>query len=112
MVAENSICGIYARLSVRDERALDYQVTVLKEFANEKGWKVYSIYKDLGQKGHSGLALRPELLRMMNAAQEKKFDVILAMSPDRITQDHSEGDYITKILEGVEVDLVYHEDLE
>jgi DNA invertase Pin-like site-specific DNA recombinase len=110
MPAENSICGIYVRLSVRDERALDYQTTVLKKFANEKGWKVHSTYKDLGQKGHGGLALRPELLRMVNDVREEKFNVVLAMSPDRIAQNHSEEAYIRTILKGIDVTLVYHED--
>jgi len=105
---KNFVCGIYARLSVKDERAIEYQVTLLKEFAKEKGRKVYRIYKDIGYSGDS-LVFRPELKRMMNDAQEKKLDVILAMSPDRITQDDNEWSYIKRLLGSLEVDIVYYD---
>ena len=51
----------------------------------ERGWDIYHIYCDEDYSGAD--SLRPDFNRMIQAAQEKKFQIILCKSQSRFTRD-------------------------
>ena len=85
-------CAIYARLSKEDEdkyktesESIQNQKSLLVNYAMERGWDIYHIYCDEDYSGAD--RLRPEFNRMIEAAQEKKFQIILCKSQSRFTRD-------------------------
>ena len=51
----------------------------------ERGWDIYHIYCDEDYSGAD--SLRPDFNRMIQAAQEKKFQILLCKSQSRFTRD-------------------------
>ena len=55
--------------------SLRTQADAIEKYAKDKGWELTEIYEDAGQSGVK--ADRPELLRLMDDAKQKKFDILL-----------------------------------
>ena len=51
----------------------------------ERGWEIYHIYCDEDRSGAD--SLRPDFNRMIEAAREKKFQIVLCKSQSRFTRD-------------------------
>lgn len=86
------LCAIYTRLSKEDEdkrqpesESIQNQKSLLISYAVERGWDVYHIYCDEDYSGAD--SLRPDFNRMIEAAKEKKFQIILCKSQSRFTRD-------------------------
>ena len=88
--------AIYCRLSKEDEdlekenrgkesESIQNQKSMLIDYALEKGYEIYHIYSD---EDYSGIDRnRPDFNRMIEAASQKKFDIILAKTQSRFTRD-------------------------
>jgi DNA invertase Pin-like site-specific DNA recombinase len=76
-------CGIYSRVSTTKQET-ENQLTQLREFARVMGWPVVSEYVDQISGKHSD---RPEFQRMFQDASQRKFDILLFWSLDRLSRE-------------------------
>ncbi len=80
-------CAIYTRVSTDKEEqkaSLKYQKDLFYRYVEEKGWDIYEFYVDV-QSGTT--AKRVNLQRMIEDAQDKKFDIILAKELSRLARN-------------------------
>ena len=104
--------AIYCRLSKEDEEqekkdrekeseSIQNQKSMLINYAIEKGYDIYHIYSD---EDYSGIDRdRPDFNRMIEAASQQKFDIILAKTQSRFTRDM---ELVEKYLHGKFVEWV------
>jgi DNA invertase Pin-like site-specific DNA recombinase len=76
--------GIYARVSTALQENGN-QLDSLREFAHKQGWKVTHEYVDVVS--GSGKKTRPKFERMMLAASQKQFDLLLFWKLDRLSRE-------------------------
>jgi DNA invertase Pin-like site-specific DNA recombinase len=76
--------AIYARVSTKKQDT-DNQLTVLREFAAKQGWEITAEYVDVVS--GSGKKERPRFLAMMQDASQRKFDLLLFWSLDRLSRE-------------------------
>ena len=86
------LCAIYARLSKEDEdkqqsesESIQNQKSLLVRYATEHGWDIYNIYCDEDWSGAD--SRRPGFNRMIEAARQKKFQILLCKTQSRFTRD-------------------------
>lgn len=78
--------GIYARVSTRDKgQDTENQLRSLRDFAKTQGWKVAEEYVD--NVSGSGKVRRPAFERLMANAVDRKFDMVLFWSLDRLSRE-------------------------
>jgi DNA invertase Pin-like site-specific DNA recombinase len=75
--------AIYARVSTNGQTT-DNQVRELRKVAKRHGWKIVTEYIDHGVSGAKGRDKRPELDKILKAANRREFDIIMAWSVDRL----------------------------
>jgi DNA invertase Pin-like site-specific DNA recombinase len=79
--------AIYARVSTKAEKGLqdpEVQLRQLRQFAASQEWKIQAEYVD---RDSGAKADRPEFKRMMNAAAQREFDILLFWSLDRFSRE-------------------------
>jgi DNA invertase Pin-like site-specific DNA recombinase len=77
--------AIYARVSTRDKgQDNENQAAQLREFAARQGWQLVLEFVD-NESGST--ADRPQFQAMFRAASQRKFDVLLFWSLDRLTRE-------------------------
>lgn len=78
-------CAIYSRVSTSKQEA-ENQLAQLREFARVMGWQANAgtVYVDQITGKHSE---RPEFQRMFADASQRKFDVLLFWSLDRLSRE-------------------------
>jgi DNA invertase Pin-like site-specific DNA recombinase len=76
--------GIYARVSTALQENGN-QLDSLREFAHKQGWKITHEYVDVVS--GSGKKTRPKFERMMLAASQKQFDLLLFWKLDRLSRE-------------------------
>lgn len=74
--------AIYARVSTLNGQNPEMQLQELREYAQRRGWAVYSEYVDAGVSGAK--ESRPELNRLMADAHSRRFDAIICWKLDRL----------------------------
>jgi DNA invertase Pin-like site-specific DNA recombinase len=74
--------ALYARVSTLNGQNPQLQLAELREYAQRRGWEVYSEYVDLGISGAKDS--RPQLNRMIADAHARKFDGIAVWKLDRL----------------------------
>lgn len=81
-------CAIYARFSSdqQNERSIDDQIALCRDYAARHGWHVIEIFSDAGVSGASEIN-RPDYLRLQQAARDRRMDVILAEDLDRLARN-------------------------
>ncbi|MCI8812520.1 MAG: recombinase family protein [Oscillibacter sp.] len=86
------LCAIYVRLSKEDEdkhqaesESIQNQKSLLTNYAIDHGWDIYGVYCDEDYSGAD--RFRPDFNRMLAAAKQKKFQVILCKTQSRFTRD-------------------------
>lgn len=86
------LCAIYTRLSKEDEdkqqpesESIQNQKSLLVHYAVERGWDIYRIYCDEDYSGAD--SQRPDFNRMIDAAREKRFQIVLCKTQSRFTRD-------------------------
>lgn len=77
-------CAIYARVST-GKQDNGNQLIQLREFAEKQGWKIVEEYVDTVS--GSGKEKRPSFERMMLAASQRQFDVLLFWKLDRLSRE-------------------------
>lgn len=95
----------YIRVSSEEQKlhgiSLDAQVDKLTDYANSHNLKIVGWYKDEGVSGRKLIRQRPELQRMLNDAQAKKFDRIIFIKLDRFFRSVAEYHECMKKIEPV-----------
>ena len=95
----------YIRVSTEEQKlhgiSLDAQVDKLTEYAEKHDLKIVDWYKDEGVSGRKLIRRRPELQRMLNDAQAKKFDRILFIKLDRFFRSVAEYHECMKLIDPV-----------
>lgn len=84
MTTEIKTVGIYARVSTNRQET-DNQLDQLSEFAIKQGWEIVAEYVD--RVTGSGKKERPQFEKMMLAASQKKFDLLLFWKLDRLSRE-------------------------
>ena len=89
--------AIYARFSsdLQDSRSIGDQVTLCCDYAQRQGYLVARVYDDAAASGAS-LHGRPGIKRLIDDAQAKAFDVLIAESMSRIGRDQEDRAYVRK----------------
>jgi DNA invertase Pin-like site-specific DNA recombinase len=77
----------------------------LTQFAERRGWEVVHEYHDAGISGSKGREARPGLDEMLNDAQRRRFDVVMAWAIDRLGRSLIDLLGTIQTLEACEVDL-------
>ena len=99
---------LYIRVSteeqVRHGYSIESQLKRLKEYCKLHGYKIVAIYIDAGKSARTKLSQRKELLRLLNDAQEGKFDRVVFWKLDRWFRNVSDYYAINSILEKCNVD--------
>jgi DNA invertase Pin-like site-specific DNA recombinase len=75
--------AIYVRVST-DKQTVENQLRELRQIADRRGWQVVEEYHDAGISGAKGRKDRPGLDRMLQDAQRRRFDVVMAWAIDRM----------------------------
>lgn len=79
------LCAIYARVSTRDKgQDFTNQLIALREFAATQGWTIVNEYIDQ-QSAKDGD--RDQFQQMFQGASQRKFDVLLFWSLDRLSRE-------------------------
>lgn len=85
------VCAIYCRLSREDEEktgeseSIQNQKSMLIHYAAEQGWDIWQIYCD---EDYSGVDReRPGWNAMLEAAEQRRFQIILCKTQSRFTRD-------------------------
>lgn len=76
--------GIYARVSTDNQEAAN-QLDQLRDFAGKQGWRIVVEYVD--KVSGSGKKERPQFEKMMLAASQKQFDLLLFWKLDRLSRE-------------------------
>lgn len=88
--------GIYARVSTRKQDN-DNQLDQLREFAGKQGWEIAIEFVDTVT--GSGKKDRPAFEKMMLAASQKQFDLLLFWKLDRLSREgvRKTLEYLTRL---------------
>ena len=86
--------AIYCRLSEEDKNkqsetddsgSIQNQKSMMLQYALEQGWELYNIYSDDDYAGAD--RRRPEFNRLLQDAEQHKFDIILCKTRSRFTRE-------------------------
>jgi DNA invertase Pin-like site-specific DNA recombinase len=88
--------GIYARVSTGKQENGN-QLDQLREFAAKQGWEIVAEFVDTVT--GSGKLKRPQFEKMMLAASQKRFDLLLFWKLDRLSREgvRKTLDYLTRL---------------
>ena len=75
--------AIYARVST-DEQTEQNQVPLLEEWAKQRGYEVYSVYRDIGSAWQK--ADQKELRQLIEDARRGKFELVMVWALDRLSR--------------------------
>ncbi|WP_352688569.1 recombinase family protein [Mesorhizobium australicum] len=80
--------AIYARFSteLQNEKSTDDQIVLCRTYTARHRLDVVAAYEDKARSGASMFG-RDGLMRMMDAARERKFDVVIVEALDRLSRD-------------------------
>jgi DNA invertase Pin-like site-specific DNA recombinase len=77
--------AIYGRVSTRDKgQDVENQLAQLREFSAKQGWEIVAEYTDNESGSKSD---RPQFQAMLKAASQRKFDLLLFWSLDRLSRE-------------------------
>lgn len=90
-------CIIYTRVSTEDQTVLN-QIEQLKAYAQKQSWEIVDIVTDVCS-GEKSAADRLGLKRVFADARQRKFDVLLFWSLDRLSREGSRTtlEYLTRL---------------
>lgn len=98
--------AIYARVST-DKQTCDNQLIELRAVAERRGYTIVQEFVDSGISGAKGKADRPALDAMMKASNQRKFDLILVWSIDRLGRSLQNLVELLNDLQSMKVDLMF-----
>jgi site-specific DNA recombinase len=101
---------IYARFStdLQNERSIEDQVALCRSYASREGLDVVEVHEDRARSGGSIMG-RAGLLRLLDQARERSFDVVIVEALDRLSRDMEDLAGIHKRLSflGIEIRAVH-----
>lgn len=101
---------IYARFStdLQNERSIEDQITLCKDFASRGSLDVTDIYEDRARSGGSIMG-RDGLLRLLDQAKDGSFDIVVVEALVRLSRDMEDLAGIHKRLSflGIEIRAVH-----
>jgi DNA invertase Pin-like site-specific DNA recombinase len=104
------VAVIYARFStdLQNERSIEDQVTLCREYASRQGINITGVYEDKARSGGSIMG-RDGLLRLLDQAKDRSFDVVVVEALDRLSRDMEDLAGIHKRLSflGIEIRTVH-----
>jgi len=104
---EGTMVALYARVSTeRQERedTIESQIKCLKDFAEQQRYIVYDVYQDDGYSGE--LLDRPDLDRLRDHAEQKKFKAVLIYSWDRLSREFWHQAMLTEKFDELEIPII------
>ena len=98
--------ALYARVST-DKQSVENQLIELRAVAERMGYEIVSEYLDEGISGAKSRQDRPALNAMMKAATQRKFDLVMCWSIDRLGRSLQNLVEILNELQSLKVDLMF-----
>jgi len=99
---------LYLRVSTIDQTTAN-QERELREVASRMGCEIIRIYKDHGVSGAKGRDGRPEFDRLLRDAAQRKFDMVMAWSVDRLGRSLQDLVSFLSELHALHIDLFLHQ---
>jgi DNA invertase Pin-like site-specific DNA recombinase len=99
---------LYLRVSTVDQTTAN-QERELREVASRMGCEIVRAYKDHGISGTKGRDERPEFDRLLRDAAQRKFDMVMAWSVDRLGRSLQDLVSFLSELHALHVDLFLHQ---
>ena len=99
---------LYLRVSTLDQTTAN-QERELQHVATRLGWQVTKVYRDHGISGAKGRDKRPGFNAMHRDATQRKFDVVMAWSVDRLGRSLQDLIAFLSDLHALGVDLFLHQ---
>lgn len=93
--------GIYARVSTHDQQTLPMQIEKMKEFVNNRKWKLAAEFQEVG----SGAKIRPQREELLRLARKREIDAILVWKLDRFGR--SLADLVTTLNELRDLGVIF-----
>jgi DNA invertase Pin-like site-specific DNA recombinase len=80
--------AVYARFStdLQNERSIEDQITLCRDYASREGINIVEVYEDRARSGGSIMG-RGGLLRLLDQARHRSFDVVVVEALDRLSRD-------------------------
>ncbi len=100
--------AIYARVST-DEQTAENQVRELTAWADRAGHEIIHIYDDNGISGAKSREYRKEFDKLLKGAVRREFDIVAALSVDRLGRSLQDLIGFLQELHGAGVDLYLHQ---
>jgi DNA invertase Pin-like site-specific DNA recombinase len=98
---------LYLRVSTIDQTTAN-QERELREVASRMGCEIVRVYKDHGISGAKARDKRPEFDRLLRDAAQRKFDMVMAWSVDRLGRSLQDLSFLTE-LHALHIDLFLHQ---
>jgi DNA invertase Pin-like site-specific DNA recombinase len=99
---------LYLRVSTVDQTTVN-QERELREVASRMGCEIVRVYKDHGISGAKGRDKRPEFDRLLRDGAQRKFDMVMAWSVDRLGRSLQDLVHFLSELHALHVDLFLHQ---
>jgi hypothetical protein len=99
---------LYLRVSTTDQTTAN-QERELREVAGRMGCEIVCVYKDHGISGAKGRDKRPEFDRLLRDAAQRKFDMVMAWSVDRLGRSLQDLVAFLSELHALHIDLFLHQ---
>lgn len=99
---------LYLRVSTIDQTTAN-QERELREVAGRMGCEIAQVYKDHGISGAKGRDKRPAFDRLCKDAAQRKFDVVMAWSVDRLGRSLQDLVGFLSELHALRIDLFLHQ---
>jgi len=100
--------AIYARVST-DKQTVDNQLIELRSLCGRLGYTIVQEYTDSGISGAKGRNDRPALDALMKAATQRKFDMVMCWSIDRLGRSLQNLVEILNELQALGIDLFFQQ---
>ena len=98
--------AIYARVST-DKQTTQNQIDALREVAERCGYQITQIFSEDGISGSKGREGRPALDQLMKLATQRKFDMVMCWSIDRLGRSLQNLVEILNELQAMKIDLFF-----
>ena len=99
---------LYLRVSTIDQTTAN-QERELREVASRMGCEITHVYKDHGISGAKSRDERPEFDRLLRDAAQRKFDLVMAWSVDRLGRSLQDLVSFLSELHALRIDLFLHQ---
>ena len=100
--------ALYARVST-DKQTVDNQLIELRSLCERLGYTIVQEYTDNGISGAKGRNDRPALDAMLKAATQRKFDMVMCWSIDRLGRSLQNLVEILNELQALGIDLYFQQ---